>query len=131
MEKWNLNVVCCACVYECSVCCVALWVYSPPPPLNPRLCWAASCGTARLVDSLTLWLLPVFSQWIPCQEYMGESGEWGLDTLPNSLPADGCDWLCPFVKSPNSIRWPSPRGPALKQALWHCSLSFSITSSNY
>lgn len=31
-----------------------------------------------------------------------------------------------------SIGWPSPRGLALKQALsWHCSLSFSITSSNY
>lgn len=32
---------------------------------------------------------------------------------PNSLPADGCGWLCPFIKSPNFCRI----APSLEQSL--------------
>ena len=60
VEKWNLNVVCCVCMYESLF---VVWLSEFTLHLPPStLCFAGCLVYTTSVDSLTLWLLPVFSQ---------------------------------------------------------------------
>lgn len=106
-KKWNLNVVCCACVYEFSF---VVWLSEFTlrlPPSQP--CALVGC----LVGHITRWCgfsstLVAFTCVQPMNTHMLKSMEkrrvrFGYIA---PTPACWCSWLagCPFIKSPNFYR---------------------------
>lgn len=110
MEKWNLNVVCCACVYECLF---VVWLSEFTLRLPPSCALlAASCIPRVWILSLCGFYLCSANEY-HAQEYGEKESEVWIH-CPNSLPADGCDWLCPFIKSPNFYRMTLSKRPGSK-----------------
>lgn len=104
---------CMLCLYVWApVCCVALWVYSPPSSFQPCALLAASCIPRVWILSLCGFYLCSANEY-HAQEYGEKESEVWIH-CPNSLPADGCDWLCPFIKSPNFYRMTLSKRPGSK-----------------
>lgn len=130
MGKWNLNVVCCACMYERLF---VVWLSEFTlrlPPSNPVLCWLPRvyrvCGFSH---SVAFTCVQPMNTMLKSMEKRRVRFGYIAPTPCLLMAVTGC---VPSSNLLTSIGWPSPRGPSLKQALsWHCSLSFSITSSNY